>query len=385
MTGYLYPFLTKMKFSENKRINKTDKAKSDSGTNPKSAKADWFNESKQYNNFPLPSFSKSAGTCQICGNKYRARSWDCGIREDGIMAVCVNVWSEKTDKDGRYIHILKNDAFIKAITKPITAKHTELAQKANPEKLDKVYQIFLEQLKLKPFHADKLLDYRLLSDATIALNLYASIPENKDFEKALTAVLFEVSDLSECAGFYADEVGNWKITYCPDGFFVPCRNIKGQIVALQIRLDDPKDNKFIWFSSGNKEKGSSPIIPLHYAKPDLIKQTSKLVITGGLLKADICAERLECAVAGIAGAGVSIERAREYINELKTEFPMIQQVSLAPDADWRERKGVRTAFMNLQIALTESEIETKVLQWKKELGKGLDDVFNTKLINEEGY
>jgi hypothetical protein len=225
-----------------------------------------------------------------------------------------------------------------------------------------------------------LLSDRKLSDTTIAYNLYASLPEQGNVKKIFKAVLALEKDLTGCAGFYRDEIGQWQMRFYYNGIFIPCRNLKGQIISLQIRLDKPiDDNKYIWFSSSNKYKGASPKIDLHYAKPDLIRQTGRLIITEGLLKADICSERLDCAVAGIGGANISIDRARNYISDLKSEFPMIEQVSLAPDADWKEKEAVRTAFLNLRQATSEADIKTNVLLWNKDLGKGLDDLLNAKL------
>lgn len=373
--GYLCSFLRVMKFDFYGNLTESRKVSINKNIYRAKRKTEWF---------PQPSFSKLAGICKVCETPYRARNWGCGIREDGILAVCVRVWSEKTDKEGRYIHILEENA--EQTTKPILTEKKESAIKADSEKLDRVYRCLLENLELTKAHGNSLLDYRLLPDTAIACYLYASFPPTIEEVRSLLKKIqaFE-SDLSGCAGFFTDESGEWKISLCSDGFFVPCRNIKGQIVGLQIRLDKPiGDQKFIWFSSAKKEKGSSPPNALHYAKPDLIKHSGRLIITEGLLKADICAERLHCAVAGIAGAGVSIEKARLYVSELKSEYAMIEQVSLAPDSDWSDEKkrSVRKAFINLQTALVESRIKTKVMQWDKDLGKGLDDVLNKKLLNE---
>lgn len=323
-------------------------------------------------------FTKAKGTCPVCGRNRRARDWKCSVTEDGSLAICSYKPSDKTDSEGRYIHILRENDFTSRPEEIIKPKPNIIA---SAEKVDKIYREFLNSLILKPQHADNLLE-RELSDTSIAYNLYASTPSFDECKEVVRKLCEKLpnDDLSGVAGFYTDERKNWQMVFFSSGFFVPFKNVKGQIVGLQVRLDKPTDDaKYIWFSSSSKLNGTAQTMPLHFASPDLVRQTGKIILTEGALKADICADLLGCATAAIAGTGISEEKANEYAQILIKEFPELKTVQLAPDADWRENQNVRNAFLRLKAAMEKAGLKVEVLTWDAALGKGIDDFLKAEM------
>lgn len=349
--------------------------------------------SKHSNYTPFPPserspFSKAAGICQICGIPYKKNSWKCCITENGRVALCCNVPSEEMSRDGRrYKHFPKNSDFISKPAPSITNKPKTHAI-ADSAKQDAVYRSFLELLTLEPSHGDNLLYKRQLSDSTIVRNLYASVPTCEKAKEIMPELVKDLAikgyDLSGVAGFFTNPFGYWNMALNKGGFYIPYFNAKGEIVGLQIRLDVPidEDIKYIWFSSSDKPNGTAQTMPLHYEKPHLIKSLKEAYFTEGALKSQIIAERLNFPVIANAGTGIGQERAKEIANTLKCQFPELEKIILAPDADYREKKAVKAAFLNLKHAFKEAGFKVSHRKWDIKRGKGFDDVLNadSKLV-----
>ncbi|CAN5418261.1 hypothetical protein BH10ACI1_BH10ACI1_09550 [soil metagenome] len=330
------------------------------------------NNGKEFIQVP---FKKKGSICPLCGRK---TGWFCDVTEDDGLAFCSYTPSEKTDKKGRFQHILKTGHQKPvAVNKEILEEKIMETQKADVEKLNQVYMAFLKGLELKEFHLDNLKG-RGLSEERISEKLYASVPSYlQRFEVA--EKLAESFDLEGIPGFYFEN-GRWALNLTFDGFYVPYRDAEGRIIGLQIRQDKNVENKYLWLSSAKKEKGCSSGVPLHFVNTELV-ETGEIFITEGALKADIIGELYNVGV--IAMGGVNVLKADNLVSSLYETFPNLERVVLAFDMDWEIKDEVKDALLKLLKALKQKYLSVFVLTWDRDLGKGFDDILFDFLHREE--
>lgn len=232
------------------------------------------------------------------------------------------------------------------------------------------YTTMLEALTLDNKHADNL-EARGLSDTEIAIQLYASVPDEPR-AKMLTQGLASRFDLTGIPGFfYEDE--QWQMVRCDPGFFIPIRDHRCLIQGLQIRHDED-GQRYKWFSSGWHCNGVSSGSPMHFAAPWRVELTRQLIITEGGLKAQVAAEFLEDAVLGLAGVGAYPESIGRDLQKL---FPTLERVAIAFDNDWRIKPGVKEMLLGLGDKLRLSNLSVYVRKWPEFVdgtrAKGIDD------------
>lgn len=315
--------------------------------------------------------------CEICGKP----DW-CNYSEDGVLALCMRIstGSIKEAGNGAFVHVLRPSVFDHAPAKAATpimgggGGGYETDDKADADRRHLVYSFLLEEcLTLRPEHGDQLLGVRCLSDTTITTNLYASMPAKSELPKTCRMMREKFGeDLRGVPGFYLDEVGGWKIFHV-DGLVIPVRDVRGRIAALQIRPDKIRKTKYLWFSTTPEKYpgGASSGSPLHFTKPDLVRQSGFTLITEGALKADVISEIFGCSVVGIAG--VTAFNAETFGVELCEALPELRRVGVAYDADWRTNKAVRNGLKRLLLALGKTKLQVIALDWEAARGKGLDD------------
>jgi len=244
-----------------------------------------------------------------------------------------------------------------------------VTEKADSVRLDRVYTALIENLELTENHSNKLKE-RGLCDSTIFQNQYASVPkQNKSFEIGMA--LSKNFDLEGVSGFYIQD-GCWGLNVNYSGFYIPYRDEQSRIVGLQIRKDGNEEQKYLWLSSSNKEKGCSSGSPLHFVNPEIVKNKREVFITEGALKADIIGELNEVGV--VAMGGVNAMRPEELTETLFETFPNLEKVVLAFDMDWEVKEEVKKPLLKLLEALRGKFVSVLVATWDINLGKGYDDV-----------
>lgn len=317
--------------------------------------------------YPLSPFKKGKQKCLVCDN---VNDWKCRQTEDGGFALCSFRPSGQQDVYQRYYHVVKDvqvkDGRHKAQTVTDVIEHIVQAKE---QTLNNVYTAFLESLILSEEHGSNLLR-RGLADDAIARNLYATVPQH-DLRYTIAQELSGQFNLEGVPGFHI-ESGAWCLSMTNAGFFVPYRNREGQLVGLQIRLDKAIGNKYLWFSSANKEKGASSGSPIHFVNPDLVSRERKLVITEGAMKADIIGSRWGQAVVAIAR--VTTMKPDELTEAVEEAFPNLQEVILAFDMDWQEKQEVKNALLRLKHSVEKRFEKVSVATWNRSLAKGLDDL-----------
>lgn len=92
-------------------------------------------------------------------------------------------------------------------------------------------------------------------------------------------------DLRTVPGFVTGRYGGLTLAGGPDAFAIPCRDVEGRIVGLQLRHDRPEAGTKYVFLSSSKHGGPSSAyachVPLHRGPVEEVR------ITEGFLKADI--------------------------------------------------------------------------------------------------
>ena len=229
---------------------------------------------------------------------------------------------------------------------------------------NKCYKNFLDKLSLSQPHKDNLIS-RGLPENYILKNGYKSVPL-AGITKLPADLLKEGNNLLGTPGFYQDDSGKWTMQKNASGFFVPVRNIKGEIQGLQIRADNPYDNrKYYWFSSTDKKQGSPAKTWPHFVGyPEDI-----IYLTEGPLKADIINYFMDVPVIGIPGVN-TLQNLEPMLKELRAYGATT--ICSCFDMDFLVNPQVQAAYGKLIAFLKERGFMVKMEKWDPNY-KGLDD------------
>src|SRR5262249_48860147 len=212
-------------------------------------------------------------------------------------------------------------------------------------------------------------------DTTIAAEAFASVPA-KAFAAPLVEKLAGEFDLSYVPGFFKGS-GKWHLRFVGlPGFYIPIRDHKRRMVALEIRrdTDDPKRRSLLLSSAGDGfPLGASSGAPPHFARPHLVHDA--IAITEGALKADVCSELLGQPVCGLVAVGTFGDR---FGWQLRTWFPILCRVAIAYDLveaerNEKARENTKRQKERLAASLRAADLEVSFFEWPKEMGKGFDD------------
>jgi hypothetical protein len=240
---------------------------------------------------------------------------------------------------------------------------------AAPEQRHVVYLDLLERLSLSAKHAAQLVG-RGLSEETITKNLYATGPD----AGALTAVAGEVAHDRLCAGVpgFWHNRSVWKLAARPGDLLIPVRDTERRIVGIQLRSEDFAP-RYRWLSSADRSRGSSAAAAIHYVLRRRAVETRTIVVTEGILKADVIRELLDEDVDGVAGLpGVAF--ASGAAEGIVRSLPNLRHAFIAFDADYRTNHAVARALRTVVSDLIRVQVTTDVMTWNPSDGKGLDDV-----------
>ncbi|WP_406676420.1 DUF3854 domain-containing protein [Neomoorella carbonis] len=235
---------------------------------------------------------------------------------------------------------------------------------------DRVYRHFLRLLELYPRHKEELLR-RGLSEEDITRNGYKSIPEHVNPWILCKKLIRSGLNLAGIPGFYRakSKYGGsyWTFNSSP-GYFIPIRDAQGRIQALQRRMDDIRNGKYMLFSGHSDQGGCSCGTPAHVARPLEVKD-GRVWITEGQLKADIAAAYLGAVVIGAQG-GTSWKPVVPVVLELGAK-----EVVIAYDRDQETNKEVARGKRMLAAELKKLGITVREAIWKarSKEEKGIDD------------
>ncbi|WP_236713282.1 DUF3854 domain-containing protein [Neomoorella thermoacetica] len=241
---------------------------------------------------------------------------------------------------------------------------------ASIDNRDRVYRNLLRLLDLYPHHQQDLLR-RGVSVPEIKRNGYKSVPDHVPPWTICRKLIRSGLDLTGIPGFYRarSRYGGsyWTFNSSP-GYFIPIRDARGRIQALQRRMDDIRNGKYMLFSGHSDRGGCSCGTPAHVARPTEIKD-QRVWITEGQLKADIAAAYLDAVVIGAQGA-TSWKPVVPEVVELGAK-----EVVIAYDRDQKTNKEVARGKRMLVAELKKLGITVREAIWRarSKEEKGIDD------------
>lgn len=246
--------------------------------------------------------------------------------------------------------------------------------RASEEQLDRVYRALLRKLSLSAAHRQSL-RRRGFDDTAIESRGYRSAPT--EAQAHAIAVQLAPLGLDGIPGFH--KAGDrWCLISIRPGILIPVLNVKGQICGIQLRRDNYADGgKYVWFSSANRNCGTSSGAPIHWSKPDLLAAATEVLLSEGALKGDLISHFLSVPVIAAAGVGLF---GRKFGAQLKAAYPNINVV-ICFDSDWRIKSQVKAALMALQRQLTAAGVKWKVRCWSSDY-KGYDDYLLSSFQSE---
>lgn len=301
--------------------------------------------------------SRCSGTGKWRGQLDCAACAGTGKRKGGV--VCRRITGGKLTGGGSYF--------------PAESEWQPIAKKPSPpqsirasiERRHQIYSALLSVLPLHGCHADHLARVRRLSEETITNNQFASVPSREDGDWLARQFAAKV-ELRGIPGFWR-RYEQWVMSFSgTPGFFLPIRNLAGQIEALQIRTDGGK-SKYLLFSSTDRPDGCSSGAPVHFAR--VAANAQSIILTEGALKAEVIAEQLCAPVMGLVAVGTFRD---SFGLQLRSELPLLRRVLIAFDADSRSNEQVALQLTRLQKSLTAAGLHAEVLTWEGEQ-KGFDD------------
>ncbi len=286
---------------------------------------------------------------------------------------------------------------------------------ANDETLDFVFRELLSFCSVSKSHLDYLVNIRGLNLETIIKRNYKTFPTNtqiNEFLKDFTEKYGE-DKLKGVPGFFTRENNKtkeleWSFTF-GNGIILPISNYKGQIVGLQRRQDEVKENssRYLWISSvftmskenPELDNGTSSGSPIDVTYPDEITNKTILITEGKFKSERVIKEK---GIISISIQGVSswrnitdtLRNVEKHVKETIDKNFSIKNICVAFDADTQHNLAVYNQLESMSSTIASSNIvpEEKIvyLTWNENLGKGIDDLssenFNQiKACNKKDY
>lgn len=232
-----------------------------------------------------------------------------------------------------------------------------------------IYSALLAELPMNSAHKGNL-SKRGLPAGLIENNSYGSLRgTNENVSVATTlANRFGERVLERTPGFLRTRDRGWSIS-ASAGLLIPCRNQRGQIIALKVRRDEKADeskSKYFYLSSAN-HGGTGPGSPVHIPLSK-VQDHSTVRVTEGELKADIATHRTGILTISIPGV-TSWRKALPELRDLGAKTVLV-----ALDSDIWTNKFVAIALAEMVKPVRDEGYELIVEKWNPETAKGIDDL-----------
>jgi len=272
--------------------------------------------------------------------------------------------------------------------------------------LNKVFNVFLDTLKLKAEHKEYLIKERKLSEELIERRKYRSCQYPTDaflekFKDNLKKENLPTDILERIPGFFQKKIkGKWEWTFAYNkGIFIPIKNEENQIIGLQIRKDkkDELRGRYFWFSSSfafykdSFNYGVSSGSPMDILYPDK-KPNPVLIITEGRFKSEAIIKKINSVCISMQGVGNwrNVDRKVKLVeNKVKNKysnFKGFSHIYIAFDSDMKYKYQVynqlrkMSNFLKYRIKLRKEDKGWRpsgiyYVYWKDSY-KGIDDLLN---------
>ncbi|MDO4650058.1 MAG: DUF3854 domain-containing protein [Eubacteriales bacterium] len=262
-----------------------------------------------------------------------------------------------------------------------------VVERADEDVIRAVYQALPKVCGLSRAHKTHLLERRKLGPADLT-DFFTFPTRRKDLVHEILLYLQvsttpeflarAESQLAIVPGFFRDDKKG-KIDFLSyKGFGFVLRDENGNPVGIQVRLDEKKDDsrRYVWFSSSfaawqeGLSGGSPSGAPGGYIPSKTSSnQSPKLCITEGRFKAEALSRQ------GFDAVYVSGVSAYQNVLKMIERIQSGRTVFLFFDSDMMGNPAVHKQLEALHQELEKRKYPHKVVCWRKELGKGIDDAF----------
>lgn len=229
------------------------------------------------------------------------------------------------------------------------------------ERRHEVYTSLLRMLKIKKTHLEDL-KKRGFPEVVIARNGYRSFPTDSKLRWQICDRLSHQFDLTGVPGFYINRAGKWDMVGYPEGYLIPVRDQNGLIQGLQLRVHpyNPEvfDDKYLWFSSSGKNRGSKAHQWIHFAGQ--LAGAEMVLVTEGPIKGDVTSHFLEIPVLAVPGT-----KAWRYLPEIILQLG-IKKVINGFDMDRFTNPDVKKDVSCLVEELQKARVEVLHATWDTE-------------------
>ena len=239
---------------------------------------------------------------------------------------------------------------------------------ANIETRTSTYNALIDLLVLNKSHEEDLRK-RGLNTTYIKEKKYVSVPQTGHQEIA-TVLLDKGLLLDGVPGFYKKR-GEWTFSKTGSGIMIPQRDILGRIQGFQMRMDNPRNGKYINLTSNNFPSGTPSKTFVHFS-PNFQNSIEEIILTEGVLKADVISFLSGMSVLSVPGVN-STKFLPEALYILKNKG--LKKINIAFDMDMYDNANVYRAFCKIKNLLRDADIPFCTLDWDKKY-KGLDDFLN---------
>ena len=133
-------------------------------------------------------------------------------------------------------------------------------ERADADTLKEVYKMLLDQLTLTKAHAKNLENRGLSADAIERRGYKSMRGKGRAAVARKLADRFGVETLLRAPGFYLrhEDGRKWISIAGPDGLYIPVRDKGRRVMAIKIRLDDPKGGPRYLYLSSARHGGHGP-------------------------------------------------------------------------------------------------------------------------------
>lgn len=318
-----------------------------------------------------------------------------------ILALRYNIIKEED-----YEEFFKRRRFRKDYLEKIEQKHNKvdpskiLNNIAEPDKLDKLFRVFLNHVKLSEEHLNHLLNERKIPMKVIEEIGFFTFPSRAIMRRFNQDVISEFGSddiLKEIPGFFKRKEDKSFTFMRYKGIGIPIKNAFEEIIGIQIRRDNDQGegSRYVWFSSsfaiddpkGKTEFGTSSGSPIDVTIPDKIKYPV-VFITEGKFKSIKIAETYNCISISVQGVG-TWRNIKKTIGEIESSEIVkkaygkdfaVKNIYIAFDADMCYNIRVYDQLKKMSDSLIDNNPALNIYYayWPVDCGKGIDDLINNK-------
>lgn len=240
--------------------------------------------------------------------------------------------------------------------------------RADRETIHQTYGMMLSCLRLATIHHEQLTERGLPIDDIVKFG-YKSVPAF-GLQKLCAELIGSGCSLEGVPGFYKGNDGTWTVKLTAPGLLIPVCGIDGKIEAMQIRLNNPlNDRKYIWLSSKGLDGGATSGSPLHFVGDPTAK---KIFITEGPLKGGVAHSLTRHTFICLPGVN-SVGKLDSLLKTLKANGTEI--IYEAFDIDKYTNEHVKKAAQRLREMAKELCFKVYSTTWENKDLKGVDDYY----------